>query len=452
MSFYALPPLIVAVLFAAFGLFILVKSPNSPATRSYGTWYIGTFIWQGSWAVLFNVKDPVLANLIVRIGYSSIIFLPPVFYNFLIDLLEVKGWERRFSYSLYGISSIFLIALWSGTSFIDGFYQYSWGYYPKAGFPLHPIYLALTFFIIGRSPWLIYKHIADPATDPVKRNQLKYVILAIPIYSLAAFDFISNYGISFYPLGVIPIIASFGIIGYAIFRHQLLEINIALKRVSLILIIYTVLLLLILPTAIPVSHAVLHGTWRYPSLVFLCCVVAFGLIFSFGPFAYAALVRRSFWLKGNLTTGLTHELKSPLGAIQSAIEILLDESQKTSLDKTKLKDYLEMIQTNATRLEGSVKGLLNVARIQTETIGLNIHEIDFRELIEPLVSTYRQIAQSKGLTFSSTIAHLPLIKGDPEKIQQIISNLLSNAVKFSREGEALALRDLSIGADQGFLK
>jgi len=68
------------------------------------------------------------------------------------------------------------------------------------------------------------------------------LITALSIYCLASSDFIVNYGIEFYPLGVLAILISLGIVTYAILKYRLMDITIALTRAGIFAIVYTLVL------------------------------------------------------------------------------------------------------------------------------------------------------------------------------------------------------------------
>ncbi len=161
--------------------------------------------------------------------------------------------------------------------------------------------------------------------------------------------------------------------------------------------------------------------------------IAFGFIFSLGPLIYAYLIRSNFWLKTHLSTGLTHELKSPLNTIQSAIEVLAEEAsfQET---RPEVREYIQLIKTNSTRLEEYIHDLLNLAKIQQEEVRIERNSFNLSLALEEICSTYRSLAQKNKILIETKIHPNIYVEGDVAKIKQTTSNLLSNAIKFSSEG------------------
>jgi len=173
---------------------------------------------------------------------------------------------------------------------------------------------------------------------------------------------------------------------------------------------------------------------RHPSLNTHKYSFLIGIVVSVGPFIYAHLIRENFWLRGNISMGLAHELKSPLATIQSATQILIENQTQSDPDKAKAFDYLHMVQRNTERLELFIQDLLKVAQIQSEAITLQKNSIDLCKTIQETASTYAHLTKSKGISIELDFADASTVEADQAKIQQILSNLLANALKFSERG------------------
>jgi hypothetical protein len=75
-----------------------------------------TSLWFLLWCILFNVKDEYKGVFIARLGYSVIVFIPPVFYHFVLEVLKKK--EKLTLYILYSFTGIFLISIWSSMIYL----------------------------------------------------------------------------------------------------------------------------------------------------------------------------------------------------------------------------------------------------------------------------------------------------------------------------------------------
>lgn len=228
MSTYAILPLVCAILAFALGFFVFLKNPKSSINRSFGLLCFETFWWQTCWFISYYLTTDAQKDIIIRIAWTLIIFLPFTHYHFTVRFLNLRKesiWIRRF----YFLCVFWLIVLWTSKFFIAGYRQFPWGYYTKAG-PLHPIYLIFVLSALICTWRLLKKSIADVTRSAIARNQSKFLFWAISLYFLTATEYFINYGVNFYPIGVLFILVSFSIIAYAIIRYHLLEIEVVIRK------------------------------------------------------------------------------------------------------------------------------------------------------------------------------------------------------------------------------
>lgn len=126
-----------------------------------------------------------------------------------------------------------------------------------------------------------------------------------------------------------------------------------------------------------------------------------------------------------------HELRTPTQAIVGYSEML-----EQSSDRNKL--YEKAISRNAQRLFSLTSDILDVARIESQTLGLNKSDFDMNQEIENVI---KNITESPGWTdishnvrFVFEPCDSSIILGDRERINQVIQNLVNNAVKFTKVG------------------
>jgi len=136
-------------------------------------------------------------------------------------------------------------------------------------------------------------------------------------------------------------------------------------------------------------------------------------------------------IKDEFLATLSHELRTPLGAILTWVTLL----RAGAPDAQQLRRGLEAIERN-TRLQTKlVEDLLDVTRIMSGKMQLEIVRVDLRSVIANVLDAIGPLAQGKEVKLSAHIgSSLPLIDGDPARLQQIVSNLLSNGVKFTPRG------------------
>lgn len=143
--------------------------------------------------------------------------------------------------------------------------------------------------------------------------------------------------------------------------------------------------------------------------------------------------------KDEFLATLSHELRTPLNAIVGWTHMLLDGT----MDERSARKALEVIDRNAQLQTRLVADLLDVSRIITGGLRLNLRPVDLGSLIRGALDGVRPAADAKKVRLRSHLtASTGVIEGDPERLQQVVWNLLSNAVKFTAAGGSV---DIALG-------
>lgn len=125
---------------------------------------------------------------------------------------------------------------------------------------------------------------------------------------------------------------------------------------------------------------------------------------------------------------VSHELRTPLNAITGWAGMLTSGV----LDAARAKRAIETIERNARAQAQLIEDLLDVTRITSGKLRLDVHKIDVSTVAELALESVRFAAEAKGVIVASNIEPgVSSIVGDPDRVQQIIWNLLSNAIKFT---------------------
>ncbi len=127
---------------------------------------------------------------------------------------------------------------------------------------------------------------------------------------------------------------------------------------------------------------------------------------------------------------LWHEILSPLTVIKGYVSTLLELD--SAINKDQKKQYLQGIESASNRVIRLLENLRDITRLE-ETDSLITRRISLVELLKQIVFEV-QCQTSKHVIKIIPSLHLPLVKADPEKIEQVLSNLLGNAVKYSPQG------------------
>ncbi|MDH5744865.1 MAG: ATP-binding protein [Candidatus Aminicenantes bacterium] len=240
MNTYSLPPLISSILFLIIGGFCFLKKRKSTVSLTFALLCLATFWWQFSWFILFNTTNERSASYIVKFGYTGIIFIPITFFHFFVSFLKAEK-DKWLVFVSYIIGLVLVLMLWTTDYFVNGFYRYYWGYYPRARF-LHPVHLAQLSFLAIRALVLLVSHWKKQRLSPLRYNQVKYVLLALLAYIPAGSDYAVNYGIEFYPIGFIFIFIFALITTYAIVTYRLMDISVAITKGTVFAVVYAFVL------------------------------------------------------------------------------------------------------------------------------------------------------------------------------------------------------------------
>jgi two-component system CAI-1 autoinducer sensor kinase/phosphatase CqsS len=216
---YSVLPAVVSALFLGYGLYAIAEKGFSRVTASFFVLCITTFFWQATWAVLFQVQDAQLAGILARFGYLLILFLPTSLYHFLAEISE-RTRERRLVFLSYGIAACLGVFDLATDLFVSGVYDYFFGYYPKAG-PIHPLHVLQTVIVVNRGLYITFRQ--QQVAPAGQRVRLRLCIASVLVYFFAAVDYLCNYGVEFYPPGVVFVAISLGLIAVAVTKYDLLS-------------------------------------------------------------------------------------------------------------------------------------------------------------------------------------------------------------------------------------
>lgn len=136
-------------------------------------------------------------------------------------------------------------------------------------------------------------------------------------------------------------------------------------------------------------------------------------------------------MKSYFLSNISHELRTPLNTIMNFIESINGET-----DSKSIQEKCEIIKSSSVSLLSSVNDILDFSKIEKDEIVLEESEFDAHNLFNEIKNITLIRAQNKGLDFQYIQSPgLPkMVKGDVNRIRQIVMNLLYNAIKFTGEG------------------
>lgn len=137
---------------------------------------------------------------------------------------------------------------------------------------------------------------------------------------------------------------------------------------------------------------------------------------------------------------MTHEIRTPLHGILGTINLLAQEDPRPDQ-----KDYFDTLEFSGNHLLSLINDILDFSKIEADRIHFENIEMNIRDIIDGMVKIFAYRALDKGIELSAQVDEaLPVfVKGDPVRLNQILTNLIGNAVKFTEKGSIRILVKLT---------
>jgi signal transduction histidine kinase len=154
--------------------------------------------------------------------------------------------------------------------------------------------------------------------------------------------------------------------------------------------------------------------------------------------------REAEWLR--FIDTLSHELKTPLTTIIAAAGLLVEE-----LEDSGNESYIKLSQTiihNANNLEVRLVELLDIVKTGNGKLQLQLEPVDMKSLLQGIGVQIEPMLHNKGQTLTVDLpGSLPIIYGDGQRLEQVVTNLMTNATKFTPAQGHITLRARSNSSD-----
>ena len=149
--------------------------------------------------------------------------------------------------------------------------------------------------------------------------------------------------------------------------------------------------------------------------------------------------------KSSFLANISHEIRTPINAIIGMTELTIDSPLTPEQ-----REQLEIVQLSSRSLLAIVNDVLDYSKIEAGKATLEEIDFDLQDLVDETVSTLTLQARQKGLALEAAIAPgIPRLRGDPAKLQQVLTNLVGNAIKFTERGGITLSVDHGADRDPG---
>jgi len=148
-------------------------------------------------------------------------------------------------------------------------------------------------------------------------------------------------------------------------------------------------------------------------------------------------LRRLSALRADFVSLVSHELRSPMAAVIGAARTLHDRWRTLSPEQREA--FLALIADETNRLASLIGDVLDTSRIEAGTFSYRFTDVDLGQLIGDAVGA-AAVGQDEVRINADVAEALPLVRGDAERLRQVLTNLIDNAVKYSPVGDEVAVR------------
>jgi two-component system phosphate regulon sensor histidine kinase PhoR len=143
-------------------------------------------------------------------------------------------------------------------------------------------------------------------------------------------------------------------------------------------------------------------------------------------------LRRTETLRREFVANVSHELRTPVACLKALVETLEDGALEAP---EAAREFLDRMQVEVDDLAQLVEELLELSRIESGRVALDLQPVDLAPIIAAAAERLRPRAERQGLTLAVDLpSELPTARADPVRIHQVVTNLVHNAVKFTPAG------------------
>src|SRR5204863_1947337 len=143
-------------------------------------------------------------------------------------------------------------------------------------------------------------------------------------------------------------------------------------------------------------------------------------------------LRRLSTVRADFVSLVSHELRTPMAAVIGSARTLQQRWRELSADQR--ESFLELIAGETNRLATLISDVLDTSRIDAGTFSFRFSDLDLGELVRDSVATVELASDEVGVR-ASVQDSLPPMRGDAERLRQVLMNLLDNAIKYSPAGD-----------------
>jgi len=406
------------------GLFVYVKDPRKRINQLFGFFGFVTSIWGLANFMPFFQPIPFW----LKSGYAFGGLVPFFALLWSLEICEKKI-NKNQKFLLICIALFFFIVAYLNDFIVANVKKvYVGGFEGEKGIFFIPYWV----YMVGLLAYIIYLLTSSYLeTKGLKKLQISYVLIGACLFigTVILVDFILPLmGIyKFIPLDTPSSLFLVFFTALAITRYHLFGIEVILTE------ILVGVIGILLVVQIFMARSTL---WRIINGIIFALFCVFGYLLIRGVFREIKRreeVEKISKAKTEFLSIASHQLRTPLSIIKGYLSMILEGSYGELPEK--VKKPMENVFVSNERLIRLVNDILNVTKIETGEMEMNLEKTDLREIIKEVISELSIKAKEKNLYLKfEEPKEFPKILLDSEKIRQVILNLVDNAIRYTQKG------------------
>jgi signal transduction histidine kinase len=461
MNQYAISCLIASLACLFLGAFIYLKNIKRLLNVLWALFELSIAIWVFSQFVESTTSSKEVALFWNKILLCGVTFIPIFFLHFVTVFLSIR--HRKIITASYLIGLSFLALNFTPFMIKGVTFKPSLGYYTSPGPAYYFLFLFFGLCVIFAFS-LIAHHFKTLIT--IKQEQLKYITIGSMIGFTCGFgNFLPTFNLPVFPIINYIFILSQIPLMYAILEYRFMDISIVIKKTTVYSILVSLITILYF-AIIYLTELLFRSFVGYKSiLVALALVSLFTLIFQplkdfiqsfvdkyFFKDSQAVLaeklkkaqedLKRADRLKavGTLAAGMAHEIKNPLTGIMTFTDYL----PAKHTDSAFIEKFHKIVSTEVNKINSIVQQLLDFSKPKP----LKLQETNIHNIIDQMLSLLNNdIIKRKINLVRNYDKALPLLRLDPNQIQQVFCNLFLNAIDALKEGGEIVITTKKLSGD-----
>lgn len=335
MNIYCVPPLLSAIILFTLFLMGILKAKASRANLLFAFICLIGFFLNTDKAILTAVNNPSIALLLSRIDHAFLVFVIPLYLHFAVIVTGYRTWLPLVK-ACYVVAFLF-IPLTQHPLYLTGVKKFFFGFFALSG----PLFYVFSFFSSASvilSICLFVKTLKEERVA-IKRTRVKYILLSFGLAATVThFDIVTMMGHEMYPLGNFAFIPM-SLLGYAIFKHDVMEWKIFLNKGMVFLTLFLMSLGFFLGVVAILRH-LLGEAFDGDLIYIISMITTFVLIYFSSQKVYSTItqfLQQEFLRNRKALGGLSSEILTLLKISDLKAKVIDGLSRTFGLEKCEIK-------------------------------------------------------------------------------------------------------------------